>query len=221
MAANTLTTGIADPADGAYQDWFELYNPGDDPVNLEGWYLSDALTNQFQFAIPPGYLVPARGYLLAWADGEPEQNAASRADLHVGFRLRQEGESIVLSRPDGTLADFVAFGLQADAVSQIRYPDGAATLFSTPYPTPRAPNRLNPAPPPPEFTSIQRTPEDVLVLTLLTVPGAAYQVDLKDDLNASEWTPLEPARVAAGASLTFLDLSPPNPQRFYRAILLP
>jgi len=221
MAANTSATGIADPADGAYQDWFELYNPGDDPVNLEGWYLSDVQTNRLQFAIPAGYLVPAHGYLLVWADEETEQNAASRTDLHADFKLRQEGESIVLSRPDGTLADFVAFRAQADGISRVRYPDGAATVFVTPFPTPRARNRLNPYPPPPEFTLIQHTPDEGLVLTLHTVPGETYQVDFTDELNALEWVPLEPARVADATSQTFVDSSAPNAQRFYRAIVLP
>jgi hypothetical protein len=221
MAANTRATGIADPADDSYQDWFELYNPGDRPVNLEGWYLSDALTNRFQYAVPAGYLVPARGYLLVWADEETEQNAASRLDLHVNFKLSREGEWIVLSRPDGTLADFVAFGGQADGISQVRYPDGAAAVFVTPFPTPRARNRLNPIPPPPELTSIDYTPDEGVALTLHTVPGETYQVDFTDDLNALEWVPLEPARVADGASLTFVDSSAPNTQRFYRAIVLP
>ena len=223
MASNTSATGIADPADGASQDWFELYNPGDVPVNLEGWYLSDSdvWTNRFKFAIPAGYLVPARGYLLAWADEEPEQNSAGRMDLHVDFRLRQEGEAIVLSRPDGTVADFVRFDQQTDGVSQIRYPDGATTLLFTSYPTPRAYNRLAPAPPPPEFASIQRMAGGEVTLILLTVPGETYRVDFTDDLDAPEWVPLEPARVADGVSLTFVDSSASNARRFYRAIVLP
>jgi len=221
MASNISATGIADPADSAYQDWFELYNPGDDPVNLEGWYLSDAWTNRFKFAIPAGYLVPAHGYLLIWADEETEQNSPSQPDLHVDFKLSNEGEYIALSRPDGSVSDFVAFGAQADGVGQVRYPDGAAAVFVTAFPTPRARNRINPLPPPPEFTSIQHTPDERLVLTLLTAPGETYRVDFTDDLVAPEWTPLETARLADGASLTCIDSSAPSAQRFYRAVVVP
>jgi hypothetical protein len=221
MAANTRATGIADPADGAYQDWFELYNPGENPVNLEGWYLSDVPTNRFKFRLPAGSFVPAHGYRLVWADEETEQNAAGDTDLHVNFKLSQEGESIVLSRPDGTVADIVEFGPQAAGISQVRYPDGAATIFATRFPTPRAPNRITPLAPAPQFASIDFTPEERVVLTLVTVPGQTYQVEVTDDLNTPDWLPLEPARIAEGASLIFRDSSPLKAHRYYRAIARP
>ena len=46
MADNTHT--LADPADNDYEDWFELYNPGTNTVALDGYYLTDNLTDRFQ-----------------------------------------------------------------------------------------------------------------------------------------------------------------------------
>ncbi|MCX8156916.1 MAG: lamin tail domain-containing protein, partial [Verrucomicrobiae bacterium] len=134
MAANTRF--LADPADGDYEDWFELYNPGDSPVALGGYYLTDNLANPRQFRIPNGWSIPPRGFLLVWADNEPGQNAAG-SGLHVNFALRQAGEALGLFAPDGlTPIDALTFGPQTNDLSQGRYPDGAASLAFFTYPTP-------------------------------------------------------------------------------------
>src|SRR5207245_2823059 len=80
-----------DPADGKYQDWFELYNYGSNTVNLAGYFLTDTLLNKLQFRIPSGYTIGPRGYLLVCADNEPAQNSPGQSDLHVNFRLSKSG----------------------------------------------------------------------------------------------------------------------------------
>ncbi len=42
---------LADPADNDYEDWFELYNPGTNAVDIAGYYLTDILTNKTKFLI--------------------------------------------------------------------------------------------------------------------------------------------------------------------------
>lgn len=138
MADNTTT--LADPADNDFEDWFELYNPGTEPADLAGFYFGSSLTNRFEFLIPPGYTVPAGGYLLVWADGETSQNGSNRADLHVSFKLAKSGDAIGLFGADGTIVDFVSFGAQSNNVSQGRFPNGAGDIYFMPDPTPRAAN---------------------------------------------------------------------------------
>ena len=43
MSNNTRT--LADPADGQFHSWFELYNAGTTNFNLSGYYLAGSLTN--------------------------------------------------------------------------------------------------------------------------------------------------------------------------------
>lgn len=147
MADNTHT--LADPADGDFEDWFELYNPGDTPADLGGYYLTDTLSNKTKFQIPNNgqYIVPAGGYLLVWADDETNQNSASRPDLHANFALSKSGEAIGLFAADGTQIDAITFGPQTSDVSQGRFPDGAANIYFMPTPTPRAANVLPNTPP--------------------------------------------------------------------------
>src|SRR6266542_2466155 len=140
MASNTRT--IADPAalPPKFDDWFELYNPGTNPVNLAGYFLTDNLTNKLQYEIPPGYVVPPGGFLLVWADNEPNQNSPDRPDLHANFQLNKSGEAIGLFAADGTRIDAVTFDIQTNDVSQGRYPDGGPNGSFMPTPTPRGPN---------------------------------------------------------------------------------
>ncbi|HXJ59613.1 MAG TPA: lamin tail domain-containing protein [Verrucomicrobiae bacterium] len=140
LAANT--NNAVDPADGDHEDWFELYNAGDSAVDLGGYFLSDAPANPAKFRIPAGYLVPAHGFLVVWADEETGQNQAGVPDLHVNFRLAAGGESIILSAPTGEQIDRVDFGPQLDDVSQGRFVDGAASIVTLAAPTPGAPNRF-------------------------------------------------------------------------------
>jgi len=142
MADNTRT--VADPADGGFEDWFELYNPGTNAVDLGGYYLTDNLTNKFQFQIPNNghYVIPPNGYLLVWADNEATQNGTNLTDLHVSFALSKGGEALGLFAADGTTIDAVTFGAQTSDVSQGRYLDGSANIYSMTTPTPRAANYL-------------------------------------------------------------------------------
>ena len=140
MAANTNT--VADPADGDFEDWFELYNAGTNSVDLGGYFLSDTPANPMKYRIPAGYTVSPGGFLLVWADEETGQNQPDRPDLHVTFRLATSGETIILSSPTGDLVDRIVFLQQTNDVSQGRYADGAPSFYFMSTPTPRAPNTL-------------------------------------------------------------------------------
>jgi hypothetical protein len=147
MADNTIT--LADPADNDFEDWFELYNPGATAMDLGGYYLTDTLTNKFQYQVPNNhqYVIPPHGFLLVWADNETKQNATNRADLHVNFKLDKAGEAIGLFAADGNPVDYVTFGPQASDVSMGRYPDGGASIYRLTVPTARTNNSwINSAP---------------------------------------------------------------------------
>jgi len=147
MAANSRS--LADPADGHYDDWFELYNPGTNAVDLAGYYLTDTLANRFKYRITTNgpHSIPPLGYLLVWADEDTAQNmlgGVPSTDLHVNFKLAAGGEQIGLFAADGAQIDAVTFGQQIDDVSLGRYPDGSANIVFLPgSASPRAPNFLS------------------------------------------------------------------------------
>jgi len=125
---------MADPGSGN-ADWFEIYNPGAQPVELSGLYLTDDLNNRLQYAP-----IPARSYIAEGLSGFlriiADNTPAAGAD-HVPFALSRNGESLGISDRFGNLIDQVTFGAQFQGVSQGRLPDGSANIvlfIGTPSP---------------------------------------------------------------------------------------
>jgi hypothetical protein len=118
---------MANPAAG--DDWFELFNPAADPVELTGLYVTDDLDDRMRHAFAPLSFVGAwpRGWVKLTADGNPSAGAS-----HVNFKLAAGGESIGLFTDAGEMVDAVGFGPQLDGVSEGRLPDGAAAFVTFP-----------------------------------------------------------------------------------------
>ncbi len=203
---------MADPADDDYDDWFELYNGGDAPVALGGYGLSDDPADPFQSVIPGGFWIAARGHLLAWADNEEGQTSVPDA-LHVGFRLSKDGETIVLTAPDGTRVDQVTFGPQRTDRSEGRsYGVGFGTHEMTP-PTPGGENRVL------TFTALQGDGVDI-ELQWLSESGRVYTISRTNVLSSAAWTPIGVV-TATAPTASFRDPALPGTPLYYRITLMP
>ena len=44
------------------EDWIELYNQGDESINLSGYYLSDRSDEPTKWMIPSGTIISGNGY---------------------------------------------------------------------------------------------------------------------------------------------------------------
>ena len=94
--------------DNDWSDWIEIRNPGTEPINLQGWCLTDDTTdlNQWQF---PSRTLGAGEYLVVFASGKNLTNAPNdpnypnnpSGELHTNFSLRAGGEYLALVKPDG------------------------------------------------------------------------------------------------------------------------
>jgi len=86
---------------GEYDDWIELYNDNDAPVDIGGLFITDNLADGTRCRIPTTFsdstTIPSKGYLVLWADNQPEQGI-----LHLGFGLRRSGEQLGLIQYDGS-----------------------------------------------------------------------------------------------------------------------
>jgi len=136
LARNDLTN--PDPQ-GEYEDWIELYNAGEEAIDVGGMHLTDDSSEpakwRFPADNPSATTIPPRGFLLIWAD-----NDLADAGLHAGFELNAGGDEVALFDTDGvTLLDRVSFDRQTPDVSSGREPD-AATSWVTLVPTPAASN---------------------------------------------------------------------------------
>ncbi len=127
-----------DPAD-AYTDWIEIYNPGDEAIDIGGMYITDDLSSNQEWQIPTtqpdSTTIAAGGYLVLFADKESE-----RGVLHVEIKLSSNGEDVGLFADDGAghilMADGYTYTVGTLDVSEGRESDGHEdwTTFTTPTP---------------------------------------------------------------------------------------
>lgn len=220
LASNTQT--LADPADGQFEDWFELYNPGPATADLSGYFLTDTAANKTKWRIPAGTRIPPKGFLLVWADEDTGQNGAN-GDLHVNFKLSQNGEEIGLVAPDGAIVDWVAFGQQTADVSQGRWPDGQdGPLQFMRTPTPGAPNVLANDPAVAiKIDDLAVLDTGVISIRWLAQPGQTYQAQFKDSLSDAGWSDLgQPVHAGGNTAEVSDSVSAATPHRFYRVVLV-
>lgn len=100
MASNDSSYGvnIDDDPQLEYPDWFELRNISSEPVNLQGWTISDSA---FSWVFP-SVVVPANGYLVVAAS---DNDRTDTTPLQTNFKLSAGGESLKLTNPGGFVAD--------------------------------------------------------------------------------------------------------------------
>ena len=127
---------MADPSSG--DDYFEVYNPNAQPVNISRFYLTDQLGTRTKHQLPAlSFIgVGTEAFQQFIADG----NVASGAD-HVNFSLRAQGEDLGITTSGSVPVDDISFGPQATGVSQGRLPDGSATIVT--FSTTPSPGRSN------------------------------------------------------------------------------
>jgi len=125
-----------------YDDWFELYNDGDEDVNIAGMWVADSHYGNGQddwYQITDGgnlTTIPAGGFLLLWADDDTENE---QGILHCPFKLSGTDDAVYLINENGAVADSIAWtydedtGLDVDDISLGRRPDGmnAWVFFGT------------------------------------------------------------------------------------------
>ncbi|NOX17963.1 MAG: T9SS type A sorting domain-containing protein [Chlorobi bacterium] len=110
---------------GDFDDWIEIFNADTLAIDIGGMYITDDLTNPTAWQIPttdPGLttILPG-GFLVLWADKEPDQGV-----LHVNLKLSGGGEQIGLYASDGvTEINSLTYEEQTTDVSYGRLPDGS------------------------------------------------------------------------------------------------
>src|SRR6185503_10628583 len=87
--------------DGETSDWIEIQHSGADPINLQGWSLTDDPLDLRKWRFPAVTLSPG-GYLVVFASGK--DRTAAGAPLHTNFKLDADGDYLALVDPSGVPA---------------------------------------------------------------------------------------------------------------------
>ena len=95
--------------DDVVGEWFELYNSGDDDVDLSGWLLTDEGIDQHKIFSYDGVVIPAKGYLVFGKEADKELNGGLDVDyVYTNFNLSNKDDEIILS-VYGVTIDEVAY----------------------------------------------------------------------------------------------------------------
>lgn len=120
----------------SHEDWIEIMNRSGKTLSLDQVYLSDDAKKKTLYQFPPGTTIGGDDLLVVWAD-----DFKGGSQIHCGFKLNEDGESVILS--DGlTKFDQVTFAKQEADKSLGRCPDGEAILKTFNYPSYRLFNCL-------------------------------------------------------------------------------
>jgi hypothetical protein len=118
---------------GEFDDWVELINKSQEPVDLSGSFLSDDPDNLLRWAFPADMpLLEVDELLVIWCDQDEDQGP-----LHTNFKLSGSGEFLALTAADGvSVHDSLTFGNQETDISFGRLPDGVGAWQALLTPSP-------------------------------------------------------------------------------------
>ncbi|NEN25052.1 T9SS type A sorting domain-containing protein [Cryomorpha ignava] len=107
---------------GGYEDWVEIYNNSDEPIDMTGYFLSDKIGDPTLFVFPDTIIEPD-SYLIVWCD-----MGLQEPGLHTFFKLGSDGDDLLLSNSDTLTVDYVRFGTQIPDDSEGRFDNGTGPI---------------------------------------------------------------------------------------------
>jgi hypothetical protein len=116
-----------DGAKNSGDEWIELYNSGDSPVDLSGWQIAHTANGGGAFIIPPGTIIAPRGYRVFFR-------------AQTGLALADTNDVVQLIHPNGALADATNHAALKENQVYARSVDGTGTWVPECVATPNAAN---------------------------------------------------------------------------------
>ncbi len=117
---------IWEDQDNEHDDWIELYNNTDAAIDLNNYFLSDSRSFLHKWELPD-VSIPANGYLIIWADKDPQQEG-----IHAKFDIDKDGDELFLSYLDRTIIDEIDWSEEIiENTTLARIPNGTGDFVVT------------------------------------------------------------------------------------------
>ena len=123
-------------------DWVELYNGSSTDISLNGWYLSDEVTNKTKVPLAD-ITIPAGGYRMILLSGNA---AADTESMNEPLGISASGELLLLTDSSGCLIDVFDTGYQREGITSGRIasdPSIGRVFFVNPTPGKQNENATN------------------------------------------------------------------------------
>ena len=118
-------------------DWVELYNTTDQPIDVEGMWLTDNIEDKPQKyciskeSTQAGTVIPAHGYLVVWCS----KKYTTMDQLHAPFNIDDDGDHLMLTAADGSWNDVFSYPKHNADQTVGRFPDGSNNVYVMNIPT--------------------------------------------------------------------------------------
>ena len=176
---------LADPDTGEYGDYIELINTGSEPVNLEGYFLSDNGKKRNRFRLPALELGPGECAVL-WADGSGTSGKKTGQAIHLNFSLK-EGDTLWFTSPHGVLLDRGTVPKPEKNISLTRMGEDWVQAYGTPGKANDAAVRFTPATlTAPTLSLASGFYEEPQTLTMTAASGCEIRYTLDGSLPSEE-----------------------------------
>jgi len=119
---------------GKTEDWIELHNTSNAPVDISGWHLSDKVSKEKKWEIPAGLIIPANGFQVFLCSG---RDGEFNGEYHTNFKLAQtkDNEVVQLADADGNVIESHDIPLTLVEHSVCRSTDGSSEWRISSAPT--------------------------------------------------------------------------------------
>ena len=131
----TKNSNILKDSYNNYSDWIELFNFGENEIDLSGYGLSDDEDNLFKYKFPKNFKIKSKEYLIIFAS---KQNSTSK-EIHTGFSLKKDGELIILASPEEEIIEKVEIPSLEEDETYGKIYNGS---FQIMIPTPGSKNKI-------------------------------------------------------------------------------
>ena len=187
MANNN--SGIKDD-DSSRQDWIEIYSPGPQAQNMDGWFLTDDTNNLAKWRFPAVVLQP-NSYTIVWASGKDHRDPTR--PLHTNFKLTSNagGYLALLDPRTNIVSEFLNYPAQTADISYGRDKVDPSLVGYFTTPTPGAPNSVTgPGFADPPLFSIESGvyTNDTLSLVISAAGGGSIRYTLDSSIPNSSST---------------------------------
>lgn len=118
--------------DARTEDWIEIQNVTDVPLDIGGFHLSDDPDSPRKWRIPDGTTIPASGFITVFASRLNITDPAldEMGMMHTNFTLQVEGEFLAINSPDGFILDaYDSYPLQVPDVTFGKTATGGSAYF--------------------------------------------------------------------------------------------
>ena len=121
---------------GEYEDWVEIYNSTANPIDVNGYFITDKVSNLTKWQVPSSFIIPANDVGIIFCSGRDE---VSGGFAHTNFKITQTkgNEVFILSDASQVLLDSITVLPNIKTHSRGRETNGSSTwsVFDNATPT--------------------------------------------------------------------------------------